>query len=280
MPVESTPISPTIGLKITGMTPGDLLHPRAAAEARRALDEHGVVVYRELHIDDDQLVAVSRLLGTPVVQPTGEHRYPEVQTITLDPTKTNALLASYRQGNFHWHIDGATDAVPQMATLLTAREVDPAGGDTEFANTYAAYSALPQADRDEIDGLRVEHSFANAQALANPEASDEQRSGWNRIPARIHPLVWTRQSGRRSLVVGATAGTVVGWPADRSRELLNRLLEWCTQPAFSLRHHWRRGDLVMWDNTGMLHRALPFEPSSVRLMHRTTLAGQEPVSAA
>ena len=280
MPFRSTSITPTIGLEITGMAAGDLLSPGAAAEAQRALDEHGVVVYREIHVSDDELVAFSRMLGTLVVQPTGEHRYPEIQTITLDPTKTNALLASYRQGNFHWHIDGATDAVPQKATLLTAREVDPAGGDTEFANAYAAYLALPQAHRDEIDGLRVEHSFAHAQSLANPEATDEQRAGWDRVPSRIHPLVWTRQSGRRSLVLGATAGKVVGWPADRSRALLNRLLEWCTQPQFTLRHSWRRGDLVMWDNTGMLHRALPFEPSSMRLMHRTTLAGQEPVSAA
>ena len=81
----------------------------AARDAQRALDDHGVVVYREIHISDDQLLAFSRLLGTLVVQPTGEHVHPEIQTITMDPTKTNALLASYRQGNLHWHIDGATD---------------------------------------------------------------------------------------------------------------------------------------------------------------------------
>lgn len=280
MSVGSTRITPIVGLEITGMTAEELLNPRAAADAQRALDEHGVVVYREIHITDDQLLAFSRMLGTLVVQPTGEHQYPEIQTITLDPTKTNALLASYRQGNFHWHIDGATDVLPQKATLLTAREVDPAGGDTEFANTYAAYSALPEVERDEIAGLQVEHSFAHAQCLANPDATEEQRASWNRVPAQVHPLVWTRQNRRRSLLLGATAGTVIGWPNDKSRDLLDRLLEWCTQPRFTLRHSWRRGDLVMWDNTGMLHRALPFEPTSVRLMHRTTLVGQEPVTAA
>jgi len=100
------------------------------------------------------------------------------------------------------------------------------------------------------------------------------------VPTRVHPLVWRRRSGRKSLLLGATAAEVVGWPADKGRALLDRLLTWCTQPQFTLRHAWRRGDLVMWDNTGMLHRALPFEPTSVRLMHRTTLLGEEPVAVA
>jgi len=269
-----------VGLEISGLTAMDLLSPQGADEAQRALDEHGVVVYREVHITDEQLLAFSRMLGTLVVQPTGEHEHPEIQTITMDPTKTNPVLASYRQGNFHWHIDGATDAVPQKATLLTAREVDPAGGDTQFANTYAAYSALSQAERDEIATLRVEHSFAHAQSVASPDASEEQRASWQRVPARVHPLVWTRANGRRSLLLGATAGHVIGWPEDKGRDLLNHLLQWCTQRRFTLRHRWRKGDLVMWDNTGMLHRATSFEPTSVRLMHRTTLVGEEAVGAA
>ena len=275
----SLTISSTIGLEVTGMTADQFAATGAAKEAQRTLDEHGVVVYREAHLDDDELLAFSRRLGTLVVQPTGEHRHPEIQTITLDPAKTNALLASYRQGNFQWHIDGATVAVPQKATLLTARAVDPAGGDTEFANTYAAYSALSEAERAEIAELLVLHTFSHAQSLANPDATEEQRASWDRVPSRVHPLVWRRRNGRKSLLLGATAAEVVGWPAGRGRALLDRLLAWSTQPQFTLRHTWRVGDLVMWDNTGMLHRALPFEPSSVRLMHRTTLQGEEPVAS-
>ena len=169
--------------------------------------------------------------------------------------------------------------MPQKATLLTAREVDPAGGDTEFANIYAAYAALPEAERAAIADLKVEHSFARAQSLVNPDATDEHRASWTRVPARVHPLVWTRRSGRKSLLLGATAGAVVDWPKDEGRALLDRLLAWSTQPQFTLRHCWSKGDLVMWDNTGMLHRALPFEPTSIRLMHRTTLLGEEPVAA-
>ena len=272
-------IASSIGLEVTGLTATQFADPQVAVEAQRRLDEHGVVIYREVGLDDDDLVAFSRRLGTLVVQPTGEHRHPEIQTITMDPAKTNAMLASFRQGNFHWHIDGATQEVPQKATLLTARAVDPAGGDTEFADTYAAYAALSDAERSEISDLQVVHSFAHAQSLANPEPSEEERAVWDRVPTRVHPLVWTRRNGRKSLLLGATASEIVGRPAAESRDLLDRLLGWATQPRFTLRHSWRVGDLVMWDNTGMLHRALPFEPTSVRLMHRTTIEGDEPVAA-
>jgi alpha-ketoglutarate-dependent taurine dioxygenase len=281
MSSSANQITPTVGLEITGFTPRDLLSPDSAMQVRTALDRHGVLVYREVHIGDDDLLALSNALGTVVVQSTGEHRLPEIQTITMDPAKTNAIMASYRQGNFQWHIDGATQPIPQKATLLTAREVDPAGGDTEFASTYAAYDALSDEEKFEIDSLQVEHTFAHAQSLANPDATDAERTAWERVPTQVHPLVWTRRNGRKSLLLGAgaTATSVVGWPLERGRALLDRLLEWSTQPRFVLRQKWHKGDLVIWDNTGMLHRALPFDPTSVRLMHRTTLAGEEGVTA-
>jgi alpha-ketoglutarate-dependent taurine dioxygenase len=273
------PLTETVGVEITGCDAAQLLTREAAEQTRSALDRHGVVIYRELHISDDQLLAFSRLLGTLVIQPTGEHKYPEIQTITMDPAKTNALLASYRQGNFQWHFDGATDVLPQKATLLSAHEVDPAGGDTEFASTYAAFDAFGSDERQELEGLRVVHTFAHAQSLANPGATESERKAWERVPARIHPLIWTRRNGRKSMLLGATAQEIVGWSATESRALLDRLLDWSTQPRFTLRQKWDKGDLVIWDNTGMLHRATHFEPTSVRLLHRTTLAGEEPTGA-
>jgi alpha-ketoglutarate-dependent taurine dioxygenase len=276
--VTTAKLGPTIGVEVSGLSGPELVRPPVADACRRALDEHGVVVYREVHVGDEDLIAFSRMLGQVSVVATGEHQYPEIQTITLDPAKTNAVLASYRQGNFLWHIDGATEEVPQKATLLTAREVDDAGGDTEFANTYAAFDALPERERAELTGLRVVHSFGAAQLRANPDASEQEREAWKRVPARVHPLMWTRRDGRRSILLGATADEVVGLPREEGRALLDRLLEHATQPQFVLRHHWRRGDLVIWDNTGMLHRALPFEPTSLRLMHRTTLVGEEAVA--
>jgi alpha-ketoglutarate-dependent taurine dioxygenase len=278
MSVSRTPLTPSVGLEITGVSGGELLDRAVADDCLSALERYGVVVYRGADFSDADLVSFSRMLGEVAVVPTGEHEHPEIQTITLDPSKTNAQLAAYRRGNFLWHIDGATQAVPQKATLLSAREVDDAGGDTEFASTFAAYEALPEEDKAEIADLRVVHSFAAAQLRANPDASNAERASWTRVPTRVHPLVWTRGDGRSSLLIGVTAAEVVGWPADKGGALLDRLLEWSTQPQFVLRHHWRRGDLVTWDNTGMLHRALPFEPMSQRLLHRTTLVGEEAVA--
>jgi len=277
MTVTITPIAPHIGGELVGLTGRDLIDPSSTTRWIANLAQFGVLVFREVNVTDDELLEFSRQLGDVVVGRTGEHRYPEISTITLDPDRTDAVLAWYRQGNFLWHLDGATDELPQKATLLTAREVDESGGDTEFASTYAAYEALPESEKEQLTDLQVVHSFAHAQLLAHPDASESERAGWDRVPTRVHPLVWTHRDGRRSLVLGATATEVVSWPCDEGRALLDRLLDWSTQTEFRLRHHWRQGDLVIWDNTGMLHRALRFQPTSRRLMHRTTLVGEEMV---
>lgn len=278
MTTAITPISPHIGGEIVGCKGADLLSRQAADDCLAGLREHGVLVYREIGIDDEELVAFSRLLGDVVVQPTGEHAHPEIQTITMDPEKTNPVMIAYRKSNFLWHIDGMHDPAPQKGTLLVAREVDEAGGDTEFASTFAAYEALPEAEKAELAGLRVVHNFHAAQVLAHPASTEEERKTWPQPATSVHPLVWTHRDGRKSLLIGATAALVLGMTVDKSRALLDRLLAWSTQPRFVLRHKWHRGDLVIWDNTGMIHRAMPFEATSRRLMHRTTLVGEEAVA--
>lgn len=278
MTIERSELSPSVGIQYSGLSGSDLIDRTVADDCLAALERYGVVVYREVHISDADLVTFSRMLGEVVVPPlndTGEH--PEVATITTDPGKSK--LAALRKGNFLWHIDGTHDELPQKGTLLAAHEVDPAGGDTEFASTYAAYDALPDGDKAEIEDLEVIHRFSRPMRLSFPDATAEQRAGWDRVPQRVHPLVWRRRDGRRSLMIGCTADQIVGWSEDRGRELLDRLENWSTQPQFSYRHHWRVGDLVIWDNTGMLHRALPFAPTSRRELHRTTLVGEELVSA-
>jgi alpha-ketoglutarate-dependent taurine dioxygenase len=271
--MTAIPITPQFGLEIDGVAGSELVDRSAADECADALDRYGVVVHRNAFISDDDLVALSALLGDVVVQPTGEHRRPEIQTITLDPAKAAERMLPYRRGNFFWHIDGATQAVPQKATLLSAIDVAEEGGDTEFASTYAAYEALRSSERAEIDELQVVHSFAAAQRRTSPDPTPDELDAWSRVPERVHPLVWQRSDGRRSMLLGVTADHVVGWSRSESEALLGRLLDWSTQSEFVLRHQWRRGDLVIWDNTGLLHRALPFEPTSPRLLHRTTLAG-------
>jgi alpha-ketoglutarate-dependent taurine dioxygenase len=277
MTVTATDLAPAIGVEIAGLSGAQLVDRSVADDCQAALDARGVVVYREANLDDDQLVAFSRLLGEVAILPMGtEADHPEISKITRDPSQSS--LAAYREGTFFWHIDGTSDEVPNKATLLAAREVSDEGGDTEFANTYAAYDALPDDEKAALAGVRVVHSLAASQLLVYPDPTPSQRAAWDRAPVREHPLVWTRRDGRKSLVIGATAGSVVGRPDDEGRVFLDRLLDWATQPQFVLRHRWRRGDLVVWDNTGMLHRAQPYSATSRRLMHRTTLIGEEAVA--
>jgi alpha-ketoglutarate-dependent taurine dioxygenase len=272
-----TPISAAIGVEVCGTTSRDFLREDTAEQCRKLLADHGVIVYRQAHISDADLVAFSRLLGDVVVGTSGAHAdFPEISPVSMDPSKS--ALAGLRRSTIFWHADGLMDEVPQKATLLTAREVADDGGDTEFANTYAAYNALSQAKKDEFEDYRVVHSVAASQLLLNPNPTPEKREQWNRAPSREHPLVWQHRDGRKSLLIGATAGDIVGMDHDTGRALLDDVLAWATQPQFVLHHQWKVGDLVVWDNTGMLHRAMPYEPTSRRLMHRTTLIGEEAIA--
>lgn len=267
-------LTPKTGIEFTGISGSELLDPDVADECLAALYRRGVVIYRDADIDDIELVAFSRMLGDVVSGPIGgDTTHPEIQRFTRYPSQSR--FPAYREATFFWHIDGILDEVPNKATLLTARSLsDDGGGHTEFANTVAAYEALSESEKAELDGVRVVHSFAASQLLATPNPSAEERAAWDLIPTREQPLVWTHRSGRKSLVVGATAGEVVGRSPEGGRVLLDRILEHVTQPAFVMRHRWRQGDLVIWDNTSMLHRALPYGASSARQMHRTSLAGE------
>ncbi|HKE74619.1 MAG TPA: TauD/TfdA family dioxygenase [Acidimicrobiales bacterium] len=272
--ITTEKLGDSVGAEVRGVDRERLLRdddlPGACLEA---LEAHGALVFRDLHLDDATQVAFSRRLGEVEVFGKGEH--PEIFRITLDPEKNPA--AAYLRGTFDWHIDGCTDDVPIMATMLSAHAVAEAGGETEFASTYAAYDGLPDEEKERLGAVRVVHSFEAAQRLTNDDPSPEELAWWRRRPAKEHPLVWRHRSGRRSLVLGATTDHVVGMGRDEGRALLDDLLVRSTTPERVYRHEWRVGDVVIWDNRGVLHRALPYDPASPRDMHRTTFAGDEAI---
>ena len=193
--------------------------------------------------------------------------------ITLD-NKANTQ-ALYLKGSFNWHMDGTHDTVPVFGSLLSGHVLSREGGDTWFANSYAAYEALPQATKDRIADLRVVHSFAVSMEHAGIERTPETQAHWDSIPEQTHALVWTHKSGRKSLVIGCHASHVVGMDRAESDALLAELLAWTTQERFSYCHKWAVGDMLMWDNTGVLHRVDAYPLNSGRMMHRTTLIGEE-----
>jgi len=246
-----------------------LLKPEVAGKVRQLLVERGVLVFRGLNLDDEQQLALTRMMGS-----LREEGQKGIIKITLDK-KLNAR-ADYLKGSWLWHIDGTHDDVPPFASLLTGIVLSETGGETEFANSYAAYEDLPQQTRDRIAGLKVVHSFEVSMRRAGVEPTEETLDYWRSLPEKAHNLVWTHKSGRKSLVIGCSASHIQGMDDAEGQKLLQELLDWTTQPKFVYRHEWTPGDLLIWDNTGVLHRAEPYPLDCGRLMRRTTLLGEEP----
>ena len=212
-------------------------------------------------LNPEAQVAFCRRLGEIDHSSDGQHRVAGIYPVTLDKSKNAS--ADYLRATFDWHIDGCTptgDTFPQMATVLSAKQVAETGGETEFANSYAAYDALTDAEKQRYGSLRVVHSLEASQRRVTPDPSPEVLAKWRSRPTHTHPLVWTHRSGRKSLVLGASADYVVGMDRDEGRALLADLLDRATSPDKVYSHTWSVGDTVIWDNRGVLHRAAPYDP--------------------
>lgn len=272
-----TKLTDSVGAEVAGLDADSLVADTSSSDAiLDALEDNGVLVFRGLRLDPETQVAFCRRLGEVDHSSDGHHPVAGIYPITLNPSKNSS--AAYLKATFDWHIDGCTptgDECPQMATILSALQVAEWGGETEFANSYAAYEALTDAEKDRFGALRVVHSLEASQRRVTPDPSPEQLARWRSRRTHEHPLVWTHRSGRKSLVLGASADYVVGMDHQEGRALLNELLDRATAKVYS--HSWSVGDTVIWDNRGVLHRAAPYDPDSPREMLRTTVLGDEPI---
>jgi alpha-ketoglutarate-dependent taurine dioxygenase len=272
-------LTASVGAEVVGLDADQLAVDDALSEAvLDALEDNGVLVLPNLGLKPEAQVAFCRRLGEIDHSSDGHHPVAGIYPVTLDKKKNAS--ADYLRATFDWHIDGCTpvgDAVPQMATVLSAKQVAESGGETEFANSYAAYDGLSDAEKEGFASLRVVHSLEASQRRVTPDPSPEVLAKWRSRRTHEHPLVWTHRSGRRSLVLGASADYIVGMDFDEGRALLAELLERATGADKIYSHNWSVGDTVIWDNRGVLHRAAPYDPDSPREMLRTTVLGDEPI---
>ncbi len=259
-----------------------------AAEIERGMDEFGVLVFHDQALTDETQMAFSRNFGELELATNnlrdgrdrlGKH-IADISNLDID---NNVLGRENRRRLFSlgtrlWHSDSSFKVVPAKFSLLSARIIPDAGGNTEFADMRAAWDTLDPELRAECEGLVCEHSQLFSRALIGfGEFTDEERKQFAPVQQRLvrtHP-----STGRRSLYLASHAGTILGWPVPEARAFLRDLTEHATQRKFVYSHKWSVNDLVVWDNRATMHRSRPFDATQVRDMHRTTVAGMRSTMA-
>ena len=285
------PVSrPFFAARVSGVDITRPLTHEQAAEIEAGMNRYGVLVFHGQHFTDETQLAFSRNFGD-LEEASGDLNWGKARRIesplvndisNLD--NDNQVLARdsrrrlFSLGNRLWHSDSSFKEVPAKFSLLSARLIPSAGGNTEFADMRAAYDTLDDETKAECENLVCEHSQLYSRALLGfADFTDEDRARFKPVLQRLvrtHPA-----TGRKSLFLASHAGAIVGWPIPEARAFLRDLTEHATQRQFVYAHEWKQWDLVMWDNRATMHRARPFDPNEVRDMHRTTVASERSTMA-
>lgn len=286
MPITIRHLHPLFGAEIGGVDTGQPMDDTTFAEIRAALDEYSVLVLHDQSLDDERQIAFSHRFGplemagkaNPAVGTYfARQSNLDMQTGSVIPAADRRMI--YQKGNYLWHSDSSFKPVPSLCSLLSARVVPPEGGNTEFATMRAAYDELSDDVKQRLEGLVAEHSLVYSRSTVStggltPEMKAELPGAWQAM-LRVNPV-----NGRKTIYAGAHASHVIGWPRAEGRAFIRWLNEFATQPRFCFSHAWRQGDLVIWDNRAVLHRATAYDTTRhKRLMQRTTVGGDGPTVA-
>jgi alpha-ketoglutarate-dependent 2,4-dichlorophenoxyacetate dioxygenase len=278
-------LHPLYGVEIVGVDVAKPVDDAIVREIRAALDEHSLLLFRGLDMTDERQIAFSERFG-PLLRATSNNPgggTPFSRQSNLD-MKTGEFIPPddkrmrYQKANEGFHSDGSYRVVPALCSLLSGRVVPPEGGATEFTTMRAAWDALPEAKRRPLEGLVAVHDLYYSRSLVDPTVmNDEQK---NETPPVRQAVVRTNPvNARKTLFIGAHASHIVGWPVEEGRALLKELLAFCAQPQFVYRHAWREGDLVVYDNRCLLHRATPYDIARYkRVLQRTTVSDSGPTA--
>jgi alpha-ketoglutarate-dependent 2,4-dichlorophenoxyacetate dioxygenase len=291
MQISFHPLHPIFAAEVSGVDCRRPLEPDEVAAIEAAMDQYAVLVFRDQKLSDAEQIAFTCHFGdlenyaTPghVRKRDDQRLGPGIADLSnLD--KNGEIMSAedrvwfFKLGDRLWHSDSSFRPIPAKYSLLSGRVVPPAGGNTEFADMRAAYDALDDETKAEIEDLICEHSLMySREAIGFTQLTPAEVEAFRPVRqalVRTHP-----SSGRKSLFLAAHAGAIIGWTIPEARMFLRDLTEHATRREFVYSHQWRQYDLVVWDNRSTMHRARRFDPNEVRDVRRTTLAGNAPTAA-
>jgi taurine dioxygenase len=280
MSLSVTPLSPAIGAEITGV---DLrsLSEQQFSQIEQAWHRHSVLLFRGQRLSDDDLLAFSSRLGELDPPPNQEHGrqsppgYPDVYVVSHVLDEKGQPIGALGAGEAVWHTDMSYLDLPPDASMLYSLEIPPDGGNTYFCGMQAAWAALPAELKTKVAGRRIKHDGtynSGGYIRKGVTPSDDP----HKAPGAWHPAVCSHPvTGVPGLYLGRRRNSYVEGlsPAD-SDVLLDQLWDYATRPELVYEHHWRVGDLILWDNRSTMHRRDPFDSNTRRVMHRTQIKGK------
>src|SRR5690242_21707416 len=286
MPLATRKLHPQFGVEVVGIDVKGV-DEATFTELVAAFDEHSVLLFRGQSLSDEEQIAFSRRFGPLEVTirsiASQAATPPHISNLSHVDAEDRLIPAGdkrnlFNAGNQMWHTDSSFKKVPALASLLSAREVPPEGGETQFASMRVGYARLAEDVQRSLEGKVAVHSFVYSRGLVDdglmPPDHAAQVPPVRQALVRVNPA-----NGRKAFYVGSHACEIAGMPTAEARALLRELREAATRPELVYTHRWRVGDLVMWDNRCTLHRGRPWDESRYRrVMHRTTVAGVGPTA--
>ena len=279
--MEIIPLGPGFAAELRGVTLADVAARTAVYDqVRAAFEEHSVLIFRGQEVTDETQLAFSRRFGPLEITKVGSQGAGTNLVIlsTIDENgkvvPADHRLSLRNKANQLWHTDSTFKRVPALASVLSARIIPAAGGETEYVSTRLAWERLDPALRQRLENSFAWHDYAHSRGkIASDLASPAERAA---LPPQCWRMAWTNPTnGRTALYIASHAYTIEGTEQAAAQRLLAELIDAATAPGFSYVHAWRKGDVVMWDNRATLHRGRPWPAQEPRLMVRTTISATD-----
>src|SRR5690348_12415224 len=280
-PFQVKPLHDALGVEISGITLAQAVEPKMFGKVYEAFLDYELILFRDVDLPPATQVAFARAFGEVQIHVMNQYHgykdFPEIYMLSnLGPDGKPSGKHPDR-GTLYWHTDGSWRERTGQATMMYSEVVPPEGGETEFADMYAAYEDLPTEMKERIEGKRAIHNldFSRTRRHGEDPMTAEQKA---KVPPIAHPIVRTHpDTGRKAIFLGDHAEWIEGMDYDTGRALIEELNAMITPPARVYTHRWSPRECMVWDNRCMLHRATGFDESRLkRVMRRCTIVGDKP----